>query len=117
MKNTLKQTAAAHGYGNELCDFLDRLVNNIQLTGIGEYTVANAIEQELPEYSIVKIALANIGRVLGEDSGTGAPNLAELEKAGEAEFVKHCTPSGKFRYGDYKLTPPAAYKPCGGLFG
>lgn len=122
---TLKQAAQENGYGSDLCTFLDKLEKNLQLIGLGKYCVANALADGVAEYTVVKVALANIGRALSDfdpnpDPGEKSRNeytIDDWAKAGAEEFAKHCTPAGRFRYGDFKYNPPKAYKPCGGLFG
>ncbi len=107
-KKTLKQYAEEHGYGNELCIFLDKLEKNLDLTGLGLFVVFDAIEKKLHEYKVVKIALANRGRAFSEflpgstKKSKNVYTLEDWEKDGTEEFLKHCTPAGKFRYADFK---------------
>jgi len=118
-EQTLKQFAQEHGYSSDLCEFLDKLEKNLDLIGLGKYCVASALDDDAAEYTVVKVALANIGRALSEflpnsgEKSRDAYTIDEWAKEGEEEFAKHCTPSGRFRYGDFKYIKREPYKPCG----
>lgn len=117
-EQTLKQAAQEHGYSSDLCVFLDKLEKNLQLIGLGKY-YADVLAKKTAEYTVVKVALANIGRALSEflpDSNEKSRDTYTIDdwaKEGEEEFAKHCTPAGRFRYGDFKYTQRPPYKPCG----
>ena len=121
-EKTLKQTAKEHGYNSDICVFLDKLEKNLQLLGIGKYCVEGSLSAGDPEYTVVKVALANIGRALSDflpDDGEKSRNDYTTEdwaREGEAEFAKHCTPEGRFRYEDFKYLKREPRKPTGGLF-
>lgn len=123
-EQTLKQVAQERGYSKDLCVFLDKLEKNLQLIGLGKYSVESALVEGAAEYTVVKVALANIGRAFSDldstpKTGEKSHNTYTTEdwaKHGEEEFTKHCTPAGQFRYRDFKYSPPKPYKPCGGLF-
>ena len=123
-EQTLKQAARNKGYSGDLCVFLDKLEKNMQLVGLGKYCVEEALADGAAEYTVVKVALANIGRAFTDfeqktEDGEKSRNdytTADWAKEGEDEFARHCTPTGKFRYGDFRYTPQQKYEPCGGLF-
>ncbi len=121
-EQTLKQFAEKHEYGSDLCLFLDKLEYNMELLGLGKYCVEEAMESGAAEYKVVRVALANIGRCMTDflpDNGEKSRNdytVDDWEKAGADEFLKHCTPAGKFRYGDFKYRTKQKLEPCGGLF-
>ena len=120
-EKSLAQAAREHGYSSDLCVFLDKLEKNLQLIGLGKYTVETALTQNTPEYAVVKIALANIGRAFSDldidpfssEKSRNKYTLDDWIEAGEDEFAKHCTPDGRFRYGDFKYIQRPPYKPCG----
>lgn len=118
----MKQAAQEHGYSSDLCVFLDKLEKNLQLIGLGKYYVVDVLSRGTAEYTVVKVALANIGRALSEflpdssEKSRDAWTIDEWAKEGEEEFARHCTPAGRFRYGDFKYTRRQPCKPCGGLF-
>jgi len=111
--NYLKKHAEECGYGGELCIFLDVLEKNFDLDGIGTGPVYAAISQRLPEEAVVKIALANIGRLFG--MGYSKTTLASGVKPdweythedwiaqGEEEYKKHLDDNGKFKYSDFRI--------------
>ena len=111
--NCLKKHAEECGYGHELCNFLDVLEKNFDLDGCGIGPVHHAISERLPEAAVVKIALANIGRLFG--MGYSKTTLASGVKPdweythedwiarGEDEYKKHLDDNGKFKYSDFKI--------------
>lgn len=110
---TLKERAEECGYGGELCNFLDVLEKNFDLDGIGTGPVYKAISQRLPEEAIVKIALANRGRLFSTgyskttlESGV-KPNWEYTHEdwiaRGEEEYKKHLDDNGNFKYTDFKI--------------
>ena len=51
-----------------------------------------------------------------DEKSTNGYTIDDWEKAGADEFLKYCTPAGKFRYGDFKYRQKQKQEPCGGLF-
>ena len=109
----MKQHAETHGYRKELCDFLDVLEKNFDLDGIGTGPVYQAISRNLPEEAVVKIALANRGRLFSTgysqktlDSGVKPEweyTLEDWIARGEEEYKKHLDGDGNFKYSDFKI--------------
>ena len=99
MKSELGTLAVQYGYHGELCTFLD----DIDLEGDGIGPVAKAIKSRLPKFTVIKIALANMGRVFfrDEDSYT----CEDWTKIGEDKYIKHCDENGRFRFEDFKPQP------------
>ena len=100
---------------------MDKLEKNLQLIALGKYYVLDVINEGADEYTIVKVALANIGRAFSEfipgERSRDEYTVDEWAKEGEKEFRKHCTDSGRFRYEDFKYNPPIDYKPNERFFG
>ena len=111
--NCLKKHAEECGYVGELCNFLDVLEKNNDLDGIGTGPVYEAISQGLPEAAVVKIALANIGRLFGmcySKTTLASGVKPEWEYThedwiarGEEEYKKHLDDNCKFKYTDFKI--------------
>ena len=111
--NYLKKHAEECGYRKELCDFLDVLEKNYDLDGIGTGPVYKAISQRLPEVAVVKIALANRGRLFSTgyskttlESGVKPEweyTLEDWFARGEEEYKKHLDDNGMFKYSDFKI--------------
>lgn len=121
-ERTLKQAAQEYGYSSDLCEFLDKLEMNLQLVGLGKYYMEDVLTRGTAEYTVVKVALANIGRALSEflpdssEKSRDAWTIDEWTKEGEKEFFKHCTPAGRFRYEDFQYLSHKPCRSCGGLF-
>lgn len=115
IEETLKQVAEKKGCSKDLCIFLDKLEYNLQLMLLGKFCVMRVIEDGADEYTIVKVALANIGRCLSEfipgERSRDEYTDDEWAKEGEEEFIKHCTDSGRFRYEDFTYKHREPYKP------
>ena len=111
--NCLKKHAEEFGYGGELCNFLDVLEKNFDLDGIGTGPVYKAISQRLPEEGVVKIALANRGRLFSTgyskttlESGVKPEweyTLEDWIAHGEEEYKQHLDDNDKFKYSDFKI--------------
>ena len=111
--NWMKKHAEECDYGVELCNFLDVLEKNFDLDGVGVEPIHHAISERLPEESVVKIALANIGRLFGMSYSktTLASGVKpdweytheDWSARGEEEYKKHLDDNGKFKYSDFKI--------------
>jgi hypothetical protein len=111
--NCLRKHAEESGYGVELCNFLDVIEKNFDLDGCGIGPVHHAISERLPEEAVVKIALANIGRLFGMCysqttlAGGVKPDWEYTHEdwiaRGEEEYKKHLDGNGKFKYSDFKI--------------
>ena len=111
--NCLKKYAEERGYGVELCNFLDVLEKNFDLDGIGTGPVYEAISQRFSEEGVVKIALANRGRLFSTgysqktlDSGVKPEweyTLEDWIARGDEEYKKHLDGDGNFKYSDFKI--------------
>ena len=108
----LKQTAQENGYNKELCGFLSVLEARFKLQGVGCIHVEKALEKQILENAIIKVALANIGNVFPAETGNkpeSAYTTEEFIEEGEEEYKKHLDKDGKFRYSDFT----APEKPSG----
>lgn len=100
----LKQTAQENGYNKELCGFLGVLEARFKLQGVGCIHVEKALEKQIPEHAIIKVALANIGNVFPAETGDkpeSAFTTEDIIAEGEEEYKKHLDKDGKFRYSDF----------------
>lgn len=103
MKFKLKSLAGLYGYGDDIGTFLDKLEKNFELYGCGRASVIEAIREKASEETVVKVALANIGRWFGAMFITEAEDnkTEKWAEKGEAEYKKHLDKDGNFRYSDF----------------
>ena len=112
----ISSRAHENGYGNDLCGFLDVLEKNLDLYMAGADAVLEALDANLPEDDVIKVALANVGRVFCMsyskttlDTGVKPDwdfSPQDWIARGEEKFRRHLDENGKFRFSDFKLRKP-----------
>lgn len=112
MDEKLRTIASENGYTEALCSFLDNLEQGGKLAGEGASTVAEAIILHLNEIDVIKVALANIGRILSdcdlnlnsELQSRNEYSINEWIAIGNELFSKHLTEEGIFKFDDFAPT-------------
>lgn len=76
------------------------------LYGNGRGSVLRTLDEKADDETVIKVALANIGRTLAEFWPNGKPENYDTTgywaKTGEGKYKKHCDENGQFRWDDFK---------------